>query len=92
VVGHEPSLSFLPPPDTEGLRDVILDARDGLVLLAHAQGHEPPDLHPPACYLVRNPATAWWASVSGSSWVPSTSQRKTLTYLLFGGGGGGGST
>jgi hypothetical protein len=39
------SLSFLPPPDGEGLCDVILDARDGLVLLARARGHEPPDLH-----------------------------------------------
>jgi hypothetical protein len=43
------SLSFLPPPDGEGLRDVILDARDGLVLLARARGHEPPDLHRLLC-------------------------------------------
>lgn len=77
------SLSFLPPPDAEGLSDVIMDARDGLVLLARARGHEPPDLHPPACYLVCNPATARWASVPGSGWVPSASQRTALTYLLF---------
>jgi hypothetical protein len=67
------SLSFLPPSNAKGLRDVILDARDGLVLLARAGGHEPPDLHPTACYLVRNTATTRWASVPGSGWVPSTS-------------------
>jgi hypothetical protein len=78
-------------PDAKGLHNVILDDCDGLVLLARARGHEPPDLHPPACYLVRNPTTTWWASVPGSDWVPSTSQRTALTYLLFGGGGGGGS-
>jgi hypothetical protein len=38
-------LPFLSPPHGEGLHDVILDAHDGLVLLAHARGHEPPDLH-----------------------------------------------
>lgn len=79
------SFSFLPPPpaDAEGLRDVILDARDGLVLLARVRGHEAPDLHPPACYLVCNPATARWAAVPGSGWAPSRSQRVARTYLLF---------
>ncbi|XP_066396868.1 uncharacterized protein [Miscanthus floridulus] len=79
------SLSFLPPPpdDAEGFRDAILDARDGLILLARARRHEAPDLHPPACYLVCNPATARWAAVPGSGWVPSASQRTALTYLLF---------
>ena len=83
------SFSFLPsppppPPDsTEAFRDVILDVRDGLVLLASVRGHEAPDLHPPACYFVCNPATARWATVPGSGWVPSATQRTALTYLLF---------
>lgn len=85
------SFSFLPPPpddaDAEGeggFRDVILDARDGFVLLARVRGHdEAPDLHPPACYFVCNPTTARWAAVPGSGWVPSASQRTALTYLLF---------
>ncbi|KAJ1288061.1 hypothetical protein BS78_02G060000 [Paspalum vaginatum] len=82
------SFSFLPPPaadaDAEEFRDVILDARDGLVLLARVRRQDgPPDLHPPACYLVCNPATARWAAVPGSGWVPSGSQRVARTYLLF---------
>jgi hypothetical protein len=79
------SFSFLPPPSdsAEAFRDVILDARDGLVLLARVRGHESPDLHPPACYLVCNPTTVQWASVPSSGWVPSASQRTALTYLLF---------
>lgn len=82
------SFSFMTPPDaaaSEGFRDVVLDARDGLVLLARVRGHdEAPDLHPPACgYLVCNPTTSRWAAVPGSGWVPSASQRTALTYLLF---------
>ncbi|CAL5078787.1 unnamed protein product [Urochloa decumbens] len=74
------------PPRLQGFRDVILDARDGLVLLARFRGHggDSPGLHPPpACYLVCNPATARWASVPPPP--SSSSSRKTLsrTYLLF---------
>ncbi|XP_034582877.1 uncharacterized protein [Setaria viridis] len=77
---------FLPPapPTGEGFRDVIVDARDGLVLLARVRRHESPDLHPPACYLVCNPATARWAAVPPSGWAPTTtSQPVARTYLLF---------
>ncbi|KAG2632194.1 uncharacterized protein LOC120659575 [Panicum virgatum] len=80
------AFSFLPPPpagDGAGFRDVILDARDGLVLLARVRRHEAADLHPPACYLVCNPATARWASVPASGWAPAASQQMTRTFLLF---------
>ncbi|RLN35900.1 uncharacterized protein C2845_PM03G21990 [Panicum miliaceum] len=83
------AFSFLPPPrappagDGEEFRDVIVDARDGLVLLARVRRHEAPDLHPPARYLVCNPATARWASVPASGWAPTASQQMTRTFLLF---------
>jgi len=80
------AFSFLPPPpagDGAGFRDVILDARDGLVLLARVRRHEAADLHPPACYLVCNPATARWASAPASGWAPAASQQMTRTFLLF---------
>jgi hypothetical protein len=81
----DPTFPFLPPAAGEGsFRDVIVDARDGLVLLARVRRHESPDLHPPACYLVCNPATARWASVPPSGWAPTTtSQPVARTYLLF---------
>ncbi|KAF8732067.1 hypothetical protein HU200_016023 [Digitaria exilis] len=87
------TFSFLPPPPPPPLsgegfffRDVILDARDGLILLARVHDHDSsssPDHHPPASYFVCNPATSRWAVVPSSGWVPSTSQRTTRTFLLF---------
>ncbi|CAN6213366.1 unnamed protein product [Urochloa humidicola] len=81
---------FLPPPpaaagDVE-FRDVILDARDGLFLLARVQGHDDsPDLHPPSCYLVCNPTTSRWAPVPPPPPSPTAAifQQTSRTYLLF---------
>jgi len=44
-------------------------------LLPLVQRHDAPDLHSPACYLVCSPATAQWASVPASGWVPAASQQ-----------------
>ncbi|TVU12611.1 hypothetical protein EJB05_46262, partial [Eragrostis curvula] len=79
------AFSFLPTAPEEGFRDAMLDYRDGLVLLGRFRAGETPGLHPPACYLVCNPATAQSATVPCSGWFPNGAQRTMVhrTYLLF---------
>ncbi|CAN6180757.1 unnamed protein product [Urochloa humidicola] len=91
----DPTFPFLPllPPAAAGdveFRDVILDARDGLLLLARVRERDDsPDLHPPACYLVCNPTTSRWTSVPPPPPSPTAAaaifqfQHTSRTYLLF---------
>ncbi|KAL6880078.1 hypothetical protein ACP4OV_011643 [Aristida adscensionis] len=76
---------FLPPGDEEGHRDVILDSRDGLLLLGRFRTRDAPAplLRPPLRYLVCNPATEQFAAVPGSGWTPSNRGAMVRTYLLF---------
>ncbi|KAL6647575.1 hypothetical protein ACP70R_015012 [Stipagrostis hirtigluma subsp. patula] len=75
---------FLPPGvGEEGHRDVILDSRDGLILLGRFRAHDTPLLHPPLRYLVCNPTTEQFASLPGSGWTPGIRGEMVRTYLLF---------